>query len=240
LTRHVRDVVVNGEAKSVGRLPATQSIHFDVVLALRDRAGLQNFLQEVNDPATPFYRQFITPEEFTARFGPSQEDWDALVAFSKANGFEIVSGSRDAMDLRLIGTVANIERAFHVTLGVYQHPPRTVRFTRSTASRQRTCRSSSGTSRVWITTPSRIHDGEQVRLRKEAWDQSRPRRQANATTGSCPSASFCGSDMRAAYYGGTSLTGSGQNIGLFEYYGYDIVDLNNYWPVLGKQTYPAK
>jgi len=75
LTRHVRDVVVNGEAKSVGRLPATQSIHFDVVLALRDRAGLQNFLQEVNDPATPFYRQFITPEEFTARFGPSQEDW---------------------------------------------------------------------------------------------------------------------------------------------------------------------
>jgi len=96
LTRHVRDVVVNGEAKSVGRLPATQSIHFDVVLALRDRAGLQNFLQEVNDPATPFYRQFITPEEFTARFGPSQEDWDALVAFSKANGFEIVSGSRDA------------------------------------------------------------------------------------------------------------------------------------------------
>jgi len=57
----------------------------------------------------------------------------------------------------------------------------------------------------------------------------------NATTGSCPSASFCGSDMRAAYYGGTSLTGSGQNIGLFEYYGYDIVDLNNYWPVLANK-----
>jgi len=86
LTRHVRDVVVNGEAKSVGRLPATQSIHFDVVLALRDRAGLQNFLQEVNDPATPFYRQFITPEEFTARL-PQPGRLDALVAFLESEWF---------------------------------------------------------------------------------------------------------------------------------------------------------
>ena len=40
---------------------------------------------------------------------------------------------------------------------------------------------------------------------------------SNAITGSCPAASFCGSDMRAAYYGGTALTGTGQNIGLLEY-----------------------
>jgi hypothetical protein len=35
--------------------------------------------------------------------------------------------------------------------------------------------------------------------------------------------------MRAAYYGGTSLTGSGQNIGLLEYYGFDIADVNTYY-----------
>src|ERR1035441_9694626 len=97
-------------------------MHFDIVLPLRDPAGLENFLQELYDPASPFFHQFLAPEEFTARFGPSQEDWDALVLFAKASGFEVVSGSRDAMDLRLIGTVANIEKAFNVTMGVYQHP----------------------------------------------------------------------------------------------------------------------
>ena len=56
----------------------------------------------------------------------------------------------------------------------------------------------------------------------------------DATTGSCPSASFCGSDMRAAYYGGTALTGAGQNIGLLEFYGYDIADLNNYYANSGQ------
>ncbi|MGD0136816.1 MAG: S53 family peptidase, partial [Bryobacteraceae bacterium] len=51
----------------------------------------------------------------------------------------------------------------------------------------------------------------------------------HATTGSGPSASFLGSDMRAAYYGGTALTGAGQNLGLFEYEGTDLADLNTYF-----------
>src|SRR6202021_1797728 len=61
---------------------------------------------------------------------------------------------------------------------------------------------------------------------------------SHATTGSGPSASFLGSDMRAAYYGGTALTGSGQNIGLFEFLGYDIADLNTYYSNV-KQTKTA-
>jgi kumamolisin len=35
--------------------------------------------------------------------------------------------------------------------------------------------------------------------------------------------------MRAAYYGGTALTGAGQNLGLFEYLGTDLADLNTYF-----------
>jgi subtilase family serine protease len=52
---------------------------------------------------------------------------------------------------------------------------------------------------------------------------------SNATTGSCPDQSFCGSDMRAAYYGGTALTGAGQSVGLFELAGTDLADLNTYY-----------
>jgi kumamolisin len=72
-TRHVRDAVANGQAQFVGQLPATQTLRFDMVLPLRDRAGLENFIQEVQDPASPSYHQFLTPQEFTARFGPSQK-----------------------------------------------------------------------------------------------------------------------------------------------------------------------
>ncbi len=35
--------------------------------------------------------------------------------------------------------------------------------------------------------------------------------------------------MRAAYYEGTALTGKGQNIGLLEFAGFDIADVNTYY-----------
>jgi len=54
LTRHVREVVLNGQTQPVGRLPANESLHIDVVLPLRDHAGLENFLQELYDPSSPF------------------------------------------------------------------------------------------------------------------------------------------------------------------------------------------
>ncbi|HSZ00388.1 MAG TPA: S53 family peptidase [Terriglobales bacterium] len=237
LTRHVRDVVANGEAKLVGRLPPTDTLRFDIVLPLRDRPGLQNFLREQYDPASSFYHQFLTPQEFTARFGPSHEDWNALVAFAKANGFEIISGTRDARDLRLSGTVANIEKAFHVNLGVYQDPNEDRTF--FAVDREPTM---DLPFQVWhITGLDNDSKPHPMYVKKSDYAKAHgidpDKVVSHATTGSGPSASFLGSDMRAAYYGGTALTGSGQNIALFEFAGTDLADLTTYYKNVG-QTEP--
>src|ERR1700728_899276 len=224
LTHHVREAVANGQAQMLGRLPATQSMHFDIVLPLRDRTGLETFLSQVQDPASPQFRHFLTPEEFTERFGPSQEEWDALVAFAKANGFETVSGSRDAMDLSLIGSVANMEQAFHVTLGVYQHP--TENRTVYAPDREPTV---DLPFQLW-----HIAGLDNYSIPRPALVRRPPGAQPNATTGSCPEQSFCGSDMRAAYYEGTALTGSGQSLGLLEYLGTDLADLETYYTNAGQ------
>jgi len=237
LTRHVRDVVANGQAPLVGQLPATRSIHFDMVLALRDRAGLQNFVREVNDPTSPSYHQFLTPQEFTARFGPSQEDWDALVAFAQASGFEVINGTREERDLRLIGTVANIEKAFHVTMGIYQDPTEDRTF--FAVDREPTV---DLPFQLWhITGLDNNSKPHPMYVKKSDYAKSHgidpDKVVPHATTGSGPSASFLGSDMRAAYYEGTALTGSGQNIALFEFAGTDLADLTTYYKNVG-QTKP--
>ena len=99
-TSHVRDVTLNGQAPSVGRLPATQSMRIDIVLPVRDQAGLDRFLQEVYDPSNPVYRHFLTVEQFTQMFGPSRDDYEAVIRFAKANSLMVAGGSRDAMDVR--------------------------------------------------------------------------------------------------------------------------------------------
>ena len=236
-TRHVREAVVNGRAQLVGRLPATETLLFDIVLPLRDRAGLENFLQEVQSPASPSYHKFLTPQEFTARFGPSQEDWDALVAFAKVSGFEIISGTREARDLRLSGTVANIEKAFHVTMGTYQDLTEDRTF--FAVDREPTV---DLPFQLWhITGLDNDSKPHPMYVKKSDYAKAHGidvnKAVSHATTGSGPSASFLGSDMRAAYYGGTALTGSGQNIALFEFAGTDLADLSTYYKNVG-QTEP--
>jgi subtilase family serine protease len=237
LTRHVRDAVANGQAQLTGKLPATQTLLFDIVLPLRDRAGLQNFVQEVQDPASPFYHKFLTPQEVTARFGPSQQDWDALVAFAKASGFEIINGTRDERDLRLRGTVANIEKAFHVTMGLYKDLAEDRTF--FAIDREPTV---DLPFQIWHITgldndskPHPLYVKKSDYAKAHGLDPAKV--VSHATTGSGPSASFLGSDMRAAYYEGTALTGTGQTIGLFEFLGTDLADLNTYYSNVG-QTKP--
>ena len=50
MTRQVRDVTLNGQATLMGRLPATHVMQLDVVLPLRDQAGLDAFLAQVQTP----------------------------------------------------------------------------------------------------------------------------------------------------------------------------------------------
>jgi subtilase family serine protease len=237
MTRHVRDEVVSGRAQFVGQLPATETLRFDIVLPLRDRAGLQNFLQDVQDPASPSHHQFLTPQEFTERFGPSQEDWDALVTFAKASGFEIISGTREERDLRLSGSVANIEKAFHVTMGTYHDLTEDRTF--FAADREPTV---DLPFQVWhITGLDNDSKPHPMYVKKSDYAKAHgidaDKVVSHATTGSGPSASFLGSDMRAAYYGGTALTGTGQTIGLFEFLGTDLADLTTYYKNVG-QTEP--
>ena len=219
LTSHVREAVSSGEAKLVGRLPANQTMHFDVMLSLRHQPELENFLKDVYDPSSSSYRNFLTVEEFTARFGPSQEDYDALMSFAKANGFTVVNGSRNRVDVVLTAPVSSVEKAFHVTMGVYQHPTEDRTFyspdREPTADLAIQLWHISGLDNYSIPRPALVH--------RDAKTHS------NATIGSGPSQSFLGSDMRAAYYGGTALTGAGQSLGLLEYAGTDLADLTTYY-----------
>jgi subtilase family serine protease len=220
LTRHVREATVNGQAQSVGRLPAAQSMRLVLVLPLRNQGELDNFLKNVYDPSSASFHQFLTVEEFTALFGPSQADYDTVIHFAETNGFSVVGTSRNRMNVEITGTVETIEKAFHLKMGVYQHPTEDRTF--YAPDREPTPNVSvqlwhiSGLDNYSIPHPAGLH-------------RNRSAMRSSATIGSGPSASFLGSDMRAAYYGGKALLGSGQSLGLLEYYGTDLSDLNTYF-----------
>jgi len=200
-----------------------QSMRLVLVLPLRNQAALDSLLRELYDPSSPLYRHFLTVEEFTARFGPTQDDYDSVIRFAEGNGLTVVGTSRNRLNLDVTGSVASIESAFHLNMGVYQHPTENRTFYAPDREPMPDLAVQlwhiSGLDNYSIPRPAVVH--------RELAAKS------NATTGSGPGASFLGSDMRAAYYGGT-LTGSGQSLGLLEYYGTDLADLNTYFKNAGQ------
>ncbi|MGB8260266.1 MAG: S53 family peptidase [Terracidiphilus sp.] len=233
-TRHMRDTVASGQAQAIGRLPEQQILRLDLVLPLRDQAGLDRFLEKLLDRNSSEYRKYLTPAEFTERFGPTQQQYDTVLAFARTHGLEIAGGSRDGMDVQVKAPVSTIERAFRVEMHTYQHPTENRLF--YAPDREPVLEPGlrlwhiSGLDNYSIPHPRFATREEYAAAHGISPEEVVP----HATTGSGPSASFLGSDMRAAYYGGTALTGAGQNLGLLEYYGTDLADVTTYYKNVGQ------
>jgi kumamolisin len=228
LTHHVRQATQDRSARSMGRLPASQAMNLVIALPLRNEDQLDQLLKDLYDPSSPSYRQFLTVEQFTEMFSPTQQEYAAALDFAKENGLTVTGTSSNRLTVQVSGSVANVEAAFHVNIGVYQHPTENRTF--YAPDREPTTNLTfslwhvSGLDNYSIPHPAGLDK------RSDGAGSS-----SNATTGSGPSASFLGSDMRAAYYGGTVLTGAGQSVGLLEFYGTDLADLTTYF-TNAKQT----
>jgi Chitobiase/beta-hexosaminidase C-terminal domain len=114
------------------------------------------------------------------------------------------------------GTVDQIQSAFSVFMKVYQHP-----------AESRTFFSPDREPSI----PSNLHVSRIAGLDNFSIPQATVRRpQSNESMsatvyGSGPGGSYLGSDMRAAYYGGSALNGSGQTVALVQFDGYNIGDV---------------
>ncbi len=232
VTRHTREEVVTGRVPLLGHLPANQSMDITFVLQQRNQSELDQFVKDLYDRNSPSFRQFLTVEQFTERFGPSREDYATVKSFAKANGFTILSTSRNRMNLRVRGSVETIEKALHVNMGVYQHPTESRTF--FAPDREPTL---DMPVRLWAVASLDTYSTPKPAFHRIDESQ-RSNVRSNATIGSGPDASFLGSDMRAAYYvdgnSAATLTGAGQYVGLFEFLGTDLVDLTTYYKNVGQ------
>ncbi|HXZ81552.1 MAG TPA: protease pro-enzyme activation domain-containing protein [Terriglobales bacterium] len=215
LHNHVRPTVASGQAVPMGLLPSTQRMNLAITLPLRNQAGLTNLLARLYDPSSPDYHHFLTVAEFTEQFGPTAEDYQAVVDFATANGFTVTGTHPNRLLVDISGTVAQVELAFHVAMTNYQHP-----------TENRMFYSPDREPSVDLSVPVAHIAG----LNNFSKPRPKSRRslggqaiQGNA--GSGPGGAYLGGDMRAAYYGGTTLTGTGQAVGLVEFDGYDPNDV---------------
>jgi subtilase family serine protease len=216
LHSHVRSAVSNRQAGLVGTLPTEQSMNATIILPLRNQAELTSLLGRLYDPTSPDYRHFLSVDQFTEQFGPTAEDYQAVIDFAHANGLTVTDNPRNHLIVPISGTVAQINQALHVTMRVYQHP-----------SENRTFFSADREPSLNLSVPvAHIAGLNNFSIPRPMLEQAQEGQVIADVTGSGPGGSYLGSDMRAAYYGGTTLNGNRQAVGILEFDGYNLSDVN--------------
>ncbi|MGA2673410.1 MAG: protease pro-enzyme activation domain-containing protein [Terracidiphilus sp.] len=110
-------------ANSTGVVPAdTMLAPMTVVLS---RSGQQEqvfekFLADQQNPASPEYHHWLTPEEMGERFGLSEQDIDTVSGWLQSQGLHVNWVSPSRMFIGFGGTAGDVGRAFHTELQYYK------------------------------------------------------------------------------------------------------------------------
>ncbi|SFW30679.1 protease pro-enzyme activation domain-containing protein [Luteibacter sp. UNCMF366Tsu5.1] len=104
------------DAAAVTAMPADHPLHVAVSLKLRNPDQLQAFLAAVTTPGNPLYGKFLTPEQFSARFGPTQAQVDAVVAHLQQAGFTNIDVAPNRMLVSADGNAGAAVNGFHTSI----------------------------------------------------------------------------------------------------------------------------
>ena len=210
-------IIASHQAAYLSAPAADTMMHVAVSLPLRNAAGLDALLRALYDPSSPRYHRYLSVASFTGQFGPSKSDYAQAVAFFRAQGLTVGADAPNRLLIQLDGRVADMERVFHVTMGLYRHP-----------TENRVFMAPDRAPDLDLAVPLQQVIGLDDFVRphpKFVHDTARRTR----TGGSGPGGQFTGSDMRTAYYPSGTLTGTGQSIGLMELEGYNVADVNTFF-----------
>jgi kumamolisin len=90
-------------------------------LAMPDRAGLDAYIEELYDRNSSNYHQWLTPVEIANEFGPSQADYDAVVAWLQDQGINVTQTFNHRLVIMASTTADVASRVFGVSFGTYNY-----------------------------------------------------------------------------------------------------------------------
>jgi uncharacterized protein (TIGR03437 family) len=83
------------------------------------QADLDQLLTSQQDPLSPGYHKWLTPEQYAARFGLSPADISKIVAWLRAEGFSVDDIARGRNWIACSATVAQVQSAFRTEIHKY-------------------------------------------------------------------------------------------------------------------------
>ncbi len=100
--------------------PGEETLDVHVSLRPRDPAALDQFVAAVSTPGSPYYRQYLRPGEFGARFGATPATVATVTAALRARGLTVGEPSSSGLSVPVTGTISRLSKAFGTAFRQYR------------------------------------------------------------------------------------------------------------------------
>lgn len=219
------------QARSLGRVAPTEVMHVSLSLPLRNQAELDALLQDLYDPASPRFGQYLSNAEFTARFGPTEDEYQKLQSFAAEHKMTVTQTFSNRVVVTADVPAAAAEAAFHVHLNRYQRPDGT------TFHAPDAVPAIDSASPVNILCVGGLDDAAPPRhLTNNRLGTPAPTAksaQSAATNQNGVGGGYAPADVRKAYDVPSALNGAGQTMSILGYGGYDPAAIAKYQSAYG-------
>jgi len=112
--------VTSGAAQLIGPYNPSGKLRLAIGLIPPHMAAEEDFLKQLQDQSSPNFHKYLTPEEWNARFAPSETDEQAVVDWATQQGLTITGRYPNRLMVNVEGTVDTIQKAFRTTINSYQ------------------------------------------------------------------------------------------------------------------------
>ncbi len=106
-----------------GAAPASMQTGRIVLLlkgSQQQQDALRQYLGELQNPASPNYRHWLTPEQFGRLYGATDQDIATVTSWLEGKGFQVAKVAKARNAIQFSGNAAQIKAAFHTEIHRYQ------------------------------------------------------------------------------------------------------------------------
>ncbi|MGC2402365.1 MAG: S53 family peptidase [Acidobacteriaceae bacterium] len=96
-----------------------EHMYLQLKRSAEQEAALEQQIQDLQDPHSGKYHQWLTAEQLGANYGPSQQDIDTVVSWLSSHGMTVNMVHKSGMVIDVSGTAGQINEAFHTQMHSY-------------------------------------------------------------------------------------------------------------------------
>lgn len=200
-----------------------------IALQLRNSDKLDAFLASLNDPSSPNYKHYLTPEEFKQQYGPTDATVANVKDYLKSKGFKVENVSSNNAFITVSGKIGQMEDAFGVTINNYKNSKGETYYSNDQAPSVPAEFSGVITDVEGLNNEARY---THPKIRKPSKLVKNKAAAAKPNVGSGPSGGYTPNELKGAYdvnpLASAGYTGSGQTVAVMELDGYKSSNITSY------------